>query len=355
MTRPRLVIVTPALRDANNGNWQTAQRWARLLGRDYRVRLAARWQAGDEDLMIALHARRSAASVAAWRQQRGNAPLLLVLTGTDLYRDIDHDAEAQRSLQLADRLVVLNELGLARLPPGLRDKARVCLQSCRARQPRPRPARRLRALMVGHLRDEKSPQTYFDAARLLAGRDDILLDHIGGALDPVLAAQARALMSKRPAARSMFTPLGGTATTPPRGLTPTHPHYRWLGALPHTDTRARIAAAHVLVHPSRMEGGAHVVIEAITSGTPVLASRIDGNLGLLGTGYPGVFEPGDAAGLAALLQQARDDPAMLPRLRQAIAERAPLFAPARESQTLLALVAELLDTHPTAPTPGATP
>jgi glycosyltransferase involved in cell wall biosynthesis len=60
------------------------------------------------------------------------------------------------------------------------------------------------------------------------------------------------------------------------------PNYRWLGALPHESTRRRIQAAHVLVHSSRMEGGAHVVIEAVTSGTPVLASRIPGNLGLLG-------------------------------------------------------------------------
>ena len=320
MNRPRLVIVTPALRDANNGNWQTAQRWARWLAADYRVRLAAGWDAGDDALLIALHARRSAASVAAWRRQRGTAPVLLVLTGTDLYRDITHDAAAQQSLAWADRLVVLNELGLRSLPPALRGKASVCLQSCPTRQPGPKPQRHLRALMVGHLRDEKSPQTYFDAARLLAARPDIHLDHIGSALDPALAAQAIALMQ-------------------------THPRYRWLGELPHGRTRARIAAAHLLVHPSRMEGGAHVVMEAITCGTPVLASRIDGNLGLLGADYPGVFEPGDAAGLAAALQRARDDAAMLDALRSAIKKRAPLFAPERECLAVRGLVADLLAAH----------
>ena len=321
MKRPPLVIVTPALRDANNGNWQTAQRWARMLSADYRVRLAADWTGGDEALLIALHARRSAPAVAAWRRQRGGAPVLLVLTGTDLYRDIDSDAAAQQSLAWADRLVVLNELGLRSLPVGLRSKARVCLQSCPSRQPVAKPARHLRALMVGHLRDEKSPQTYFDAARLLAARGDILFDHIGGAMDPTLAAEANALMQS-------------------------HPHYRWLGALPHGATRGRIARAHVLVHPSRMEGGAHVVMEAVCSGTPVLASRIDGNLGLLGEDYPGVFEPGDAAGLAAQLERARGDGAMLVALRQACTARAPLFRPERERLTLSGLVAELL------PSPG---
>ena len=321
MKRPQLVIVTPALRDASNGNWQTAQRWARMLSADYRVRLAGGWDGGDEALLIALHARRSAAAVATWRQQRGAAPVLLALTGTDLYRDIATDAAAQQSLAWADRLVVLNDLGLRSLPAEQRGKARVCLQSCPSRQPGPKPARRLRALMVGHLRDEKSPQTYFQAVRLLAGRSDILLDHIGSALDPALGAEATALMHS-------------------------HPAYRWLGALPHGAARARIARAHVLVHPSRMEGGAHVVMEAVCSGTPVLASRIDGNLGLLGEDYLGVFEPGDAAGLAASLQRARDDAAMLPALRQACHVRAPLFLPERERQTLKGLVADLLQAIP---------
>jgi len=319
MPLKKLVIVTPALAQANNGNWQTAQRWARMLGRNYRVRLSERWVQGDEDLMIALHARRSAASVAAWRQH-SSRPLVLVLTGTDLYRDIDCDASAQQSLHDADRLVVLNELGVERLPLALRPKALVCLQSCPPRQPQRKTGRHLRALMVGHLREEKSPQTYFEAARLLAGRSDILLDHIGDGLDPALAEQARALMQEQPRQRS---------------------RYRWLGGLPHATTRARIAAAHVLVHASRMEGGAHVVIEALTSATPVLTSRIDGNLGLLGRDYPGVFDWGDASALAALLQQARDTETMLPTLRVLCHARAALFEPERERQTLLTLLSGL--------------
>ena len=311
------MIVTPALADANNGNWQTAIRWARLLAPAYRVRLAASWAGGDEAALIALHARRSAPSVACWQAMRPGAPLLLVLTGTDLYRDIASDPAAQASLQAAQRLVVLNTLGAQALPPALRAKARVLLQSCSARQPLAKTSRHLRAVMVGHLRDEKSPQTYFDAARLLAHRSDILLDHIGQALDPALGAAAAAL------ARS-------------------YPSYRWLGGLPHVQARRRIQAAHVLVHPSRMEGGAHVVSEALRSGTAVLASHIDGNVGLLGAGYDGYFALGDASGLASRLQQLRDSPAMLAHLQAQCAARAPLFAPAQEQATLLALLADLL-------------
>ncbi|MDO8420064.1 MAG: selenoneine biosynthesis selenosugar synthase SenB [Rubrivivax sp.] len=325
MKRKDIVIVTPALAAANNGNWQTARRWARYLVDDYRVHVTDAWtprSAGpDAALMIALHARRSAASVAAWHATHPRRPLILVLTGTDLYRDIDTDAAARHSLALAHRLVVLNDEGPRRLPAALRDRVTVCLQSAPARRARPKTARHLRALMVGHLREEKQPRTYFEAARALAQRKDILFDHIGDGLDPALAAEARALASWQP-------------------------RYRWLGGLPHAATRARIAAAHVLVHPSLLEGGANVVIEAVVSGTPVLASRIDGNVGLLGPGYGGYFEPGDAAGLATLLQRVRDDPSMLAALTRQCALRAPLFDPARERQTLHALLADLLPQHP---------
>ena len=313
--------MTPALalleNGANNGNWQTAHRWARMLQPAYRVRLTGRWAGGIEALMIALHARRSAPSVAAWRAAHPLRPLLLTLTGTDLYRDIDTDACAQRSLELADMLVVLNELGADRLPAALQSKCHVLLQSCASRSTLAKTPRHLRALMVGHLREEKDPRTYFRAAQRLAGRGDILFDHIGAALDAALGAQASALAAVQPG-------------------------YRWLGALPHAETRRRIQAAHVLVHPSWMEGGAHVVIEAVRSGTPVLASRIAGNIGLLGKDYGGFFEAGNDVALASLLASARDDPDMLPHLQRQVAQRAPLFAPQAESATLHGLVAELM-------------
>jgi putative glycosyltransferase (TIGR04348 family) len=319
------VIVTPALADANNGNWQTAHRWGGMLSHAYRVRLASSWDGGDDDVMVALHARRSAASVMSWRTLRRAAPLIVVLTGTDLYRDIESDTSAQASLEAADRLIVLNQLGAESFPEGLKPKARVVLQSCAALKTLPKTDRHLRALMVGHLRPEKSPQTYFDATRMLAGRSDILFDHIGADLDPVLGMQASALMAENPS-------------------------YRWLGGLAHAATRKRIQAAHVLVHPSRMEGGANVVIEAVRSGTPVLASRIDGNVGLLGANYEGYFPLGDASALATLLQRLRDEPAMLIYLQRQCDERAWLFDPTRESATLHALIGEMLET----PTPLAT-
>jgi putative glycosyltransferase (TIGR04348 family) len=320
--RPQVVIVTPALADANNGNWQTARRWREFLAGAWPTRLAAGWPdeaaAGDR-IMLALHARRSAAAIRAWAEARRGG-LAVVLTGTDLYRDIHGDADAQRSLALADALVVLQELGPRTLPAAVRDKARVIFQSTTERRTLTKTDRHLRAAMVGHLRDEKAPQTLFAAARLLSPAEGIRIDHVGAPLDPALGAQAVAT---------------GAAC----------PHYRWLGALPHPLARARIQRAHLLVHASRMEGGAHVVMEAIASGTPVVASRIDGNVGMLGEDYAGYFPPGDAAALARLLRECRAGQAnpdgLLARLARQCETRRPLFHPAAERGALRRLVEAL--------------
>jgi putative glycosyltransferase (TIGR04348 family) len=325
MGRPVLALITPALASANNGNWQTAQRWARMLADDYEVRLAQHWDGGPADAMLALHARRSAPSIAAWAGRAPRRPLLLALTGTDLYRDVPAgDAAALASLAAADRLIVLHEGAVDDVPAEHRAKCVVCFQSCPARRTMPKSTRHLRALMVGHLRDEKDPRTAFAAMRLLAAREDILLDHIGAALDEALGHEAQALMAELPG-------------------------YRWLGAQPHAATLDRIQRAHLLLHPSAMEGGAHVVMEAVRAGTPVLASRVPGNVGMLGRDYGGYFERGDAAALAALLQRARDEPAMLRALRTQCEQRAPLFEPAREQATLRATIAQLMESRSECP------
>lgn len=319
----QVVIVSPALADANNGNWQTARRWQRMLSPAFAARILKQWPdaaAGQDSIMLALHARRSSASIAAWCKAKGNRGLAVVLTGTDLYDDIRHDASAIESLHRARQLVLLQERGPLALPERLRQKARVIYQSTTARRSLPKSPRLLRAVMVGHLRAAKSPETLFAAARMLAGRRDIRLDHVGAGLDADLATQAQAVMAACP-------------------------NYRWLGSLPHEATRQRIQRAHLLVHCSRMEGGAHVVMEAVMSGTPVLASCIDGNVGMLGAGYVGYFPWGDAGALSDMLLACRatqDQPqGLLQQLAQQARCRAPLFAPAAERAALLQLVREL--------------
>ena len=315
--QPTLILITPALADARNGNWQTAQRWVFMLREHFTVRLMKTWDGSPANIMIALHARRSAESIAAWAATYPERGLIVALTGTDLYRDIDHDASAQRSLELAQRLIVLQELGRQALPLHLRGKCEICFQSTSPRKPQHKTARHLRLLAVGHLREEKSPVTFFAVARQLATRKDLFFDHIGAALDPQLAIEASALAAS-------------------------NPNYRWLGSLPHGTVRQRISRAHLLVHPSRMEGGAHVVMEAVASATPVLASRIDGNIGMLGADYAGYFEHGNVDELAALILKCRSEANFLAHLSTQCAIRAPLFEPEHERSTLIRITTQLL-------------
>jgi putative glycosyltransferase (TIGR04348 family) len=270
--------------------------------------------------MIALHARRSAAALAAFADACPARPSVLVLTGTDLYRDIDTCPEARRSLELASALVLLQPAGLARLPAHLRARARVIFQSAPALRPAPHEARRhIDICMVGHLRAEKDPLTVIRAARL-ATHPRLRFVHIGAALDHELESAARA------AGQSV-------------------PRYRWLGALSHAQTRQRLKRSHAMVIASTMEGGANVIIEAVTCGVPVLASDIDGNRGMLGDDYAGYFPAGDAEALARLVERSVTEPQFDALLRRQCAARAALFAPAAEQAALLDLADALLPPH----------
>lgn len=321
----RAVLVSPAMADSNNGNWNTAHRWAKFLSGHCDISVLPQWSASalslpsipePPQLMLALHARRSAASIHAWAAAYPNKPLIVVLTGTDLYRDIQSDSLAQRSLVLASHLVVLQNAGLQAVPDAWRSKTRVIYQSAARLKPAVKSRQTFRAVMVGHLRDEKDPMTFMKAA----GHDfsaGIGFDQIGLALDPALEVAATATMARSP-------------------------RYRWLGGLPRAETRQRIKRAHVLVSCSRMEGGAHVILEAVQSGTPVLASRIDGNVGMLGPDYAGYFELGDAAGLAALVRRCAGQPDFLIQLQSQCQQRAHLFEPPEEKRLVLNLVRSAL-------------
>jgi putative glycosyltransferase (TIGR04348 family) len=310
----RIALVTPYLPAARNGNAHTALRWRRFLRRaGHAVEMAREWLGQPVEMLIALHARRSHSSIARFAAHYPERPLLVLLTGTDLYRDIHVDADARDSLGLASRLVVLQDQAMDELPAAWRAKTRVIHQSASTRKPAPRPRRTFAVCVVAHLREEKDPFRAAYAARLLPASSRIRIRHVGGPLQAGMEEEARALES---------------------------PRWHWLGALPHGDTRRHIARSHLLVISSRMEGGANVICEAVAAGTPVLASRISGNVGMLGEDYAGYFPPADAAALAGLMLRADTDPAYLALLRRQCAARAPLFLPQREAAAVQALVAE---------------
>jgi putative glycosyltransferase (TIGR04348 family) len=239
--------------------------------------------------------------------------VLLILTGTDVYRDIHCDADARQSIGLASRLVLLQAKALDELPAVHRAKTRVIHQSAPTLKPAPRPRRSFDICVASHLREEKDPFRAAYAARLLPAASRVRVLHVGGALRAGMEEIARGLESAR---------------------------WHWLGALPHGETRRRIARSHLLVISSRMEGGANVICEAVAAATPVLASRIAGNVGMLGEDYAGYFPLGDEAALAASMLRAESDPAFLTLLQRQCAARAPLFTPEREAAAVTALLGE---------------
>lgn len=312
--------MTPGTRDANNGNWRTAVRWAGLLRTRYRVIVQTAWDETPADALIALHARRSAPSIAAFREREPSRPIAVVLTGTDLYRDLGRLPETAQSLDRADRIVVLQEDALRLLEPRWRRKSVVIFQSAAPIAPGARPRDHLACIAVGHLREEKDPATIFRAVEKLPASLPITIRHVGAALDERLGREARRLQAR-------------------------DARYRHLGALPHGLARIAIARSSLLVHPSIMEGGANVIVEAIAAGTPVLASRMSGNVGMLGRDYAGYFPVGDAEALSEWWVRLAEHRQELRALAAQCRKRRPLFRPETENRALHALVSHLMG-HP---------
>src|SRR5215467_3999768 len=119
--RVKIILVTPAPAQVHTGNRTTADRWARLLSElGHQVKVTKDWNGEECDLLIALHARRSFPTIQRFRQQRPHDPLIVALTGTDLYGDLENSAEAKCSLELASRIVVLQALGVEAVPESAR-------------------------------------------------------------------------------------------------------------------------------------------------------------------------------------------------------------------------------------------
>ncbi len=316
----KIQIVTPAPPGTSHGNRITALRWARILRRlGHRVSISQVYRNEVCDLLIALHARRSYPSINRFHHEQPEVPIVVALTGTDLYRDLGRDRAARASLELATRIVVLQPRALEKLPPKLRAGARVIHQSVEAiRQTTNTPTahHNFDVCVIGHLRSVKDPFRAALAARALPPDSRICILQIGGALTRQVERQAR------------------------REARINH-RYRWLGELSRSRTLRILARCRLCVISSRIEGGANILSEAIVTEVPVLASRIDGNVGILGSDYPGLFGAGKTHELARLLRRAEMDPKFLTELRSRIRKLSPLFNPSREERAWARLLVEI--------------
>jgi putative glycosyltransferase (TIGR04348 family) len=313
----RIAIITPVRASSRSGNGTTTGRWTRILRQlGHEVRVANRYDGARADLMIALHAWRSSDSIRDFRERYPDRPLIVALSGTDIYDYIDRDpAPTLRSLACADRLIALQDLARRRVPAQFRRKVRVVHQSA---PPLPRSGRRaprsFDVAVIGHLRQVKDPLRAAQAARRLPATSRIRIVHLGAAETPRWRAMAEAEMQA-------------------------NPRYLWRGDRPRADVRRLLGRARAMALSSLSEGGANVISEAVAAGVPVL----------LGRDYPGYFPVGDTAALARLLHRIETNPEFLARLRRAIERRARLFRPAREKAAWKKLIAEIMPKSRSAP------
>ena len=320
----KIGIVTPAPKESRSGNRVTALRWAKILRKlGHRVSVAQQYHNEKYDLLIALHARRSHPAVARFRRKHSGAPIIVALTGTDLYRDIPSSRQAQISLKLAQKIVVLHPGAFRELDTAARRKTHVIYQSVKADRALAtrgrvsnRSSNRFDVCVIGHLRPVKDPFRAATAARLLPRSSEIRVTHIGGAMTRPMEQHARREMR-------------------------INPRYRWLGELSRPRTLRILAASRLSIISSRMEGGANILSESIVASVPVLASRIQGNTGILGADYPGLFRVGNTRQLAGLLTRAETNSKFFSELKSRVKQLRPLFDPRREQMAWAKLIREL--------------
>ena len=313
----KICLITPYAAHSRSGNRNTAYRYAAFLRQlGHQVGIQVTWDGRPVDMMLALHARRSHNSIRSFAERYPQRPLILTLTGTDLYRDIRQDPSAQHSMNLATRMIVLQEMGLHELTQEQQDRTRVIYQSVAPPKPCPRLKQHFQVCVIGHLREEKDPFRAAHALRYLPQHSKIRVIQLGGALEPSMEEEARILMRQ-------------------------DSRYLWLGELPHGRTMHRLAQSHLMVISSYMEGGANVICEAVAANVPVIASDISGNIGMLGKNYGGYYPLENESVLAERINQAMNDEYYYRQLLAQCQARKHLFSPEREKNALKSLLAEI--------------
>ena len=315
----KISLVTPAGKHSRAGNRTTAVRWARIL-RDlgHRVNVSIGDDGRNADMMVAVHAWRSAGSITSFADSHPDRPLVVLLSGTDIYAfQHSHPDETLASMERATALVCLHDLVHRALPRRIGEKLRVIHQSAAPlKSPRVPSARYFEVCVAGHLRDEKDSLRTAYAARLAPPTSRLRVVHLGMAHNKTWARDAVAEVKL-------------------------NPRYHWHGEVPGWRVRRQFARSNAMVISSVMEGGANIVSEAIVAGLPIIASRIDGNVGLLGEDYAGYYPAEDTEALAALLHRAETEPKFLKRLEAQCRGIQPQFRPEREAAAWRKLLKEL--------------
>ncbi len=267
--------------------------------------------------MIALHARKSAKSISEFRSKIVHGRVIVALTGTDLHHDLGRSDLVDQSLLQADRIVLLEPLGKAKLDRSLQAKSFVIFQSSTpVANPPTKLTRFFEVSVLGHLRKVKDPFRTALAVRRLPASSRVRVVHFGRALTPQMESAAKREMVR-------------------------NSRYRWLGPVSHGEAQRRLARSRLTVLSSEAEGGPAVLSEAIVNQVPILATRIDTTLGMLGTSHPGFFEFADTETLAQLILRAETDSMYYRSLRAAGNQLRTRFSRGREVMAWRSLLKEL--------------
>jgi putative glycosyltransferase (TIGR04348 family) len=293
-------------------------RWQDFLKKlGHQAQISNRWSGKNTDALIALHAYRSHASIVQFRKLHPNRPIILIITGTDVYRDMASHPEVLKSMEMADAIVVLQSAALAMIPKHLQTKTHVIYQSTKSVKRKALLKKSFLTSVIGHLRPEKDPFCTAESLKYLRPESKIQVLHLGKAMSPDMKSLAKGYSKK-------------------------FKNYQWLNELSHPETLQQLSRSHLMVISSLMEGGAHVVTEAIAIGVPVIASDIPGNRGLLGDDYSGYYSVGDAKALALALQKAEFEPSFYKSLEAHIKKRKYCVQPEFELKSIKALLNHLI-------------
>ena len=314
-----VLIHSPYPRQKSQGNAVTALRMKNLLAEGGLS--VAIHERGDSPIeakcLIALNARKSAAEIFAFQERQSASVVVALLTGTDVNHPEMEDpcSDTIKALHQSDVIVSLHGGFSHRIPDELLGKTTVIYPSVRIPDTvRHFPTSEREVVIAGNFRDEKNPNLLIQAVGELVGES--ITFHAygdGGSYQELLEKTAD-----------------------------DYDDFKLHGVQDHEVLLTKMQSASVLLNTSIEEGGANAICEAVAIGLPVVASKIDGNIGMLGQDYAGFFTSGDVGELAKLLRRIFAEKELYELLKQQVSKRAELFSYEREAAEWVALVQKII-------------
>ena len=316
-----ILLVTSAPPGSEFGSETTSIRWENNLSAlGHRVdtsyvfgKSPDTYATTDYELMVAIGAEECDEAITAFLATHADGHLAVMLTGHNLYAQPEVSPIVARNIERASAIIVPNDHAVERLPPQFRDKTHVLYPAVELpeggveaipdpplREERQTDPPQFEVCVANHLADYSDPLRTAEAARLLPEDSRIFVTHIGRVLDPQWEARVE-------------------------GESETNPRYDWLGEASWSEARRYIKRARLLSLTSTIDGGGNTIAEAVVLGTPLVATRIPGHVGLTGEDYPGLLETHDERTLAEMMYAVETDPDFREQLDQECARMRPKF------------------------------